>query len=228
MPTSFRHPPQVPEAQGRPDNSTVRTFTFPSVRHCGTAARIKVHLNHASCTVTPQVAAEPALLRTLVESLNSLGKANSLHVSLWGTQYEVDMPTLPKDHFAGPSLVHVIRTVAAFGTCTAVALYHLRSNTPIAASITYQDHTLNRHRCLPAAARATLPRGYDAALVRTLTLTLTLTVTLALTLTLTPNPDPDPNSSPSPNPSPNPNPIPNQVSRVCGGRYSTPTRSRCR
>ena len=53
---------------------------------------------------SPQVAAEPALLRTLVESLNSLGKANSLHVSLWGTQYEVDMPTLPKDHFAGPSL----------------------------------------------------------------------------------------------------------------------------
>ena len=60
--------------------------------------------------VEPQVAAEPAHLRTLVESLNSLGKANSLHVSLWGTQHEVDMPTLPKDHFAGPSLVHVIRT----------------------------------------------------------------------------------------------------------------------
>ena len=65
---------------------------------CGTAARIVYR------GTPPQVAAEPALLRTLVESLNSLGKANSLHVSLWGTQYEVDMPTLPKDHFAGPSL----------------------------------------------------------------------------------------------------------------------------
>ena len=54
-------------------------------------------------------APEASLLQTLVDSLNGLNKSNSLHLSLWGTQYEVDMPTLPKDHFAGASLLLLVQ-----------------------------------------------------------------------------------------------------------------------
>ena len=54
-------------------------------------------------------AADPALLQTLVEALNGLSKSSALHLSLWGAQYEVAMPTLPKDHFAGASLLLLVQ-----------------------------------------------------------------------------------------------------------------------
>ena len=54
-------------------------------------------------------AADPALLQTLVEALNGLSKSSALHLSLWGAQHEVAMPTLPKDHFAGASLLLLVQ-----------------------------------------------------------------------------------------------------------------------